>query len=49
MGQELDSTPDACAELLDHVQALDVDTCAFKQVQKMVEDERGLWVCMQGI
>jgi hypothetical protein len=30
--QELDSTPDACAELLDHVQAVDMGTRAFKQV-----------------
>jgi hypothetical protein len=29
-GQGPDSTLVACAELLDNIQALDVDTCAFK-------------------
>jgi hypothetical protein len=40
--QELNTLPDVCAELLDHVQALNMDTRAFKRVQKMVEDERSL-------
>jgi len=34
--------PDACAELLDNAQALNVNTRAFKRVQKMVEDEKSL-------
>ena len=40
--------PDACAELLDNAQALNVNTRAFKRVQKMVEDEKSLWASTQG-
>ena len=39
--------PDVSAELLDNIQALDMSTCAFKQVMKMVDDKRGLWTCTQ--
>jgi hypothetical protein len=48
MAQGLGSTLVVCAELLDNIQALDMDSCTFKQLWKMVDDERGLWTCMQG-